>query len=105
MNSLRIDVRHYSVPITINYNISRNNIDKPLHINSEYLLVFYKKWNVSHRKNLPAEIGNDFITWRKNGRKHNLYGPAVISNINGICYYYLNDTQYPKESWEGLRNV
>lgn len=98
--------------ITIQYSSkSRNIIDKPVNINTLNNLRFRRPnkqlaMNTDmglHRKTLPAVIEDTITFWYKNGKHHNLCGPAVISNISGISYYYLDNIKYTKEDY--LREV
>lgn len=92
------------------YLTARNIIDKPTLISRMRNIEFcngngyYKDGSGSiilHRKNLPAHIANGRI-WYKNGRKHNINGPAIIFK-SGHLNYYLNGIEYTNEEWEVKR--
>lgn len=94
--------------LSVNYlrkNI-RNRMDKPSDISKESFINFNKN-NIPHRRVpwLPAFINTRTIfeyvnfSWYKDGKKHNIYGPAVVET-SGTCYYYIHGIEYTKNVWE-----
>lgn len=81
----------------------RNRIDKPTEIYGHGSFVFCVKGhtgNKYHRKNLPASVGNTASFWYKNGKCHNINGPARISFKNLKPDYYIDGEFFTKDDWE-----
>lgn len=90
-------------PISVLYQMSRNNIDKFKEINFSYVdqdIIFMSGLPLkSHRNILPATIYDSYISWYRRGSAHNINGPARIYEGMGI-EYWLYGKAYTKSEWE-----
>lgn len=91
----------------IYYAKSRNNIDKFIVVYYDnYCCMVFEKYTKSngsqntHRNLLPANISNKARNWFKNGKYHNIHGPASTNADGEDCYYYINGTNYTQTEWE-----
>lgn len=93
-----------------NFQLSRNPLDKPISTsagpsgngNRFYLGIKIHEYVTLHRKELPANINSSEMHWYKDGKRHNLHGPAQITTIHiGTLYnYYIGGNELSKCEWE-----
>lgn len=87
---------------------SRNCIDKPKLIMARPKCFIFEKDCIDkhrhtlykHRNLLPSEISTYEKIWYKNGKYHNILGPAYVSLCSDSVEYFLNDFLRTKEEWE-----
>lgn len=85
------------------YSVGRNSLDKMSSINDDCYMVFIKKEDgTRHRRNLPAQVGPNQMTWFKNNTVHNIHGPANIV-LGRYTEYWLGGNRLSKEDWEVKR--
>lgn len=107
MNKLQPSINTYSIPndeVCV-YDTTRNNIDKPNVFYLQNGFTFMKHINPrkDHRHILPSSVGSypdPFYEWRKNGKRHNINGPALIEGNARWVRYSIEGRSYSKSDWE-----
>lgn len=100
------------------FRIGRNNIDKPSTTNDSLKYILFEKIIVTgfpkgpicdrhiyrsrHRSQniFPTLISEKEMIWYKNGKRHNIHGPAFMMLNNYYIEYHFNGTRCTKEEWE-----